>query len=326
VFKGDDKISKFKKYGAHIMFHTSKNEKSICRISNLELKQAGQASQLGRYPIHFHMLGSAPNSYIKGCSIYNTYNRALGIHGVNHLKVQNNVAYNIYGHGIFIEDAIETNNELSNNLVIQTMSSWSLLSTDQSPASFWITHPNNNLIGNHAAGSEKYGFYYDLQTNPTGPSYTTDICPQFEKLGTFANNTAHSNEEYGLRIHERFIPVENSCLAASTAGTFEQPDETTNPPIEAHFYNFTTFKNKITGVVADEVGALRFHNIAIADNKASGIEFGTVSSGPWINETQNYHLQDSLIIGLSNNYEDAQKTETDTIGLNGPRTEKFKLK
>jgi hypothetical protein len=46
------------------------------------------------------------------------------------------------------------------------------LNTDQTPASFWITNPNNILRRNHAAGSPYYGFWFDLKPNPTG--YKTD--------------------------------------------------------------------------------------------------------------------------------------------------------
>lgn len=67
------------------------------------------------------------------------------------------------GHTVFIEDASERKNIIKDNLVINTLESWSLLNTDQTPASFWITHPDNQFIGNHAAGSNRYGFWFDLQ-------------------------------------------------------------------------------------------------------------------------------------------------------------------
>lgn len=65
------------------------------------------------------------------------------------------------GHSIFIEDAAETNCLIENNLIIQTKRSWSLLNTDQTPASFWLTHPDNQIRNNRAAGSDRYGFWYD---------------------------------------------------------------------------------------------------------------------------------------------------------------------
>ena len=66
------------------------------------------------------------------------------------------------GHAFFIEDAIETKNVLLNNLAILAKPSFSLLNTDTTPASFWITNPDNIFIGNHAVGSASYGFWFDL--------------------------------------------------------------------------------------------------------------------------------------------------------------------
>jgi len=65
------------------------------------------------------------------------------------------------GHTYFIEDAIETNNLLENNLAIMTKRSWSLLNTDMTPSNFWITNPNNIFRNNHAAGSDRYGYWFD---------------------------------------------------------------------------------------------------------------------------------------------------------------------
>jgi hypothetical protein len=44
-------------------------------------------------------------------------------------------------------------------------------------ASFWITNPLNMVSNNHAAGSDFYGFWYEIKPNPDGPSATSDICP-----------------------------------------------------------------------------------------------------------------------------------------------------
>ena len=87
------------------------------------------------------------------------------------------------GHTFFIEDAAETNNRLTRNLAIRTEASSSLLNTDQSPASFWITHPDNTITDNHAAGSAGSGFWFDLQDHATGPSIDTNICSTGERLG-----------------------------------------------------------------------------------------------------------------------------------------------
>lgn len=87
------------------------------------------------------MIGTVYKSYIKGNAIHQTFNRACTLHGVHYLTIEENVAYDTMGHTFFIEDAAETMNTLKNNLGMLTKRSWSLLNTDQSPGTFWITHP-----------------------------------------------------------------------------------------------------------------------------------------------------------------------------------------
>lgn len=117
---------------------------------------------LGRYAIHFHMIGTVHSSLIKGNAIHHSYNRAVTTHGVHYFKVVENFAYNTMGHSFFVEDAIETNCVYDGNLSIKTRASNSFLNTDQTPGGFWITNANNILIGNTIAGSDAYGYWYDM--------------------------------------------------------------------------------------------------------------------------------------------------------------------
>ena len=112
------------------MLHAGGAKPVIGRIENIELTDVGQAFKLGRYPIHFHLSGNVNGSYIRNNAIHQTYNRGITIHGVHYLTIQNNVVYNSMGHSVFIEDAVETNNLIEGNLVVDTRRSWSLLNTD----------------------------------------------------------------------------------------------------------------------------------------------------------------------------------------------------
>ena len=97
----------------------------------------------GRYPIHFHLSGDVTGSYVRGCAIHHTFNRAVTVHGVTGVLVEHNVAYNVMGHAFFIEDGIETGNTIQYNLGVFIKTSSSLLITDVTPAAFWVTNPNN---------------------------------------------------------------------------------------------------------------------------------------------------------------------------------------
>lgn len=144
------------------MLHSPGDESAIGRISYIELSDVGQAFKLGRYPIHFHMIGTVDKSYIEGNSIHQTYNRAVTTHGVHYFRVVKNVAYDVLGHAFFVEDAVETNNIYDGNLIVKVNPSHSLLNTDTTPGAFWITHPDNIVKNNAVAGSSHYGYWYDL--------------------------------------------------------------------------------------------------------------------------------------------------------------------
>ena len=222
------------------------------------------------------------------------------------------------GHTFFIEDAIETNNLIENNLAILTRKSWSLLNSDQTPASFWITHPHNILRGNHAAGADNYGFWFDTKPNPTGPSFDPNICPENSPLGEFSNNVAHSNGRYGLRLFHKLKPRLYPC-----SPIIEDPTNTTdiywqNPVITAHFVNFTGYKNQRNGAIALDMGAVSLENFKVADNILAGIEFeltGTLREGYAV-------IDGALVIGHSVNADNLTLTSP-LQGVITPRTENF---
>ena len=65
-----------------------------------------------------------------------------------------------YNLTIFIEEA-ETKKRSEDSLIIQSKHSWALPDNDQSPSSFWITHPDNVFVGSHAAGPDRYGLGFE---------------------------------------------------------------------------------------------------------------------------------------------------------------------
>ena len=75
-----------------------------------------QAFKLARYPIHYHLQGRANSSYVRGCSIHHTFNRAINIHGTHGVLIEHNVAYDVMGGAFFLEDGIETGNTFQYNL------------------------------------------------------------------------------------------------------------------------------------------------------------------------------------------------------------------
>ncbi|XP_048451560.1 fibrocystin-L-like [Rhincodon typus] len=196
-------------FGGCIMFHNPQPSKDLVvgRLEYVEIYYAGQAFRLGRYPIHWHLMGDLRyESYVRGCAIHQTFNRAVTIHGTHHLLVEGNVAYNIMGGAFFIALFNAILNVLQYNLAVMVQQSTSLLNDDLTPAAFWVTNPSNIIRHNVAAGGTHFGFWYRLLEHPDGPSYTPDVCPRNLPLGQFLNNTVHSQGWFGLWIFKTYHP------------------------------------------------------------------------------------------------------------------------
>lgn len=147
-------------YGGHVMAMKG----STVKIDGAEFRRMGQAGQIGRYPLHWHLAGDATGSYVKNSSFHNNFNRCLTIHGTQNLLVENNVAYRSFGHCYFLEDGSEFGNVLRNNIglsIDKPKAEHVILPSDTGflgPSVFWITHPNNVLENNIAAGADGSGF------------------------------------------------------------------------------------------------------------------------------------------------------------------------
>ena len=286
-------------FGGQIMLHAAvMNENRVTgRIEYVEVTHAGQAFRLGRYPIHFHLNGDVTGSYVRGCAIHHTFNRAVTIHAVNNLLVENNVAYNIMGHAYFLEDGVETGTIIQDNLGVFVRSASSLLNVDVTPATFWIVNPNNTVRRNAAAGGSHFGFWYRLERNPTGPSFTTSICPQNVPLGEFIDNSAHSMGRYGLWVFQAYFPKVNGACN----GGIDEP---------AIFNNLLAWKNNRGIEFHETVGALQVHNSTMLDNQEAGVEI-TAITGQW----EGALVKDVLIVGHS----DVNADDSDFCTVSGFR-------
>jgi hypothetical protein len=154
----DDARWRNDRFGAQIMVM----ETGVLRLDGVELRRVGQGGRLGRYPIHFHLLSYAANGSLIGdatqqlvanSSIWNSANRCMTIHGTNGTTIRNNICYDIAGHAIFVEDAVERRNLIENNLVLKVRQPpQPILPSDREgflrgPSGFWLTNPDNIVRG-----------------------------------------------------------------------------------------------------------------------------------------------------------------------------------
>ena len=295
VVQGDSLTTDDEQYGATIMITSMDMDMNLGsanpfygKIAYVELRKVGQAFQLGRYPIHFHMIGDVTGSYVKGCSIHDSFNRAITFHGVNNFLVDRNVAYNIMGHTFFQEDGVEVNNIITNNVGILTLASFSLLNTDFNPAIFWITNPSNYFEGNRACGSQFYGVWFELPNAPTGVSIGVKSVPKQFPLGSFKDNVAHSNGKYGIRIFPEWTPINKPGQPVDNINVFT---------VQALFQNITLYKNKEKGFVTERIGNMLFDNFKIADHKFSHFEVSNMILYPG----DQPRVQNMFLVGVSKN-------------------------
>ena len=175
------------------------------------------------------------------------------------------------GHTFFIEDGIETKNVITGNLGANTRESFALLTVDATPATFWITNPDNYVSGNVAAGSSHYGFWFFPEPKVRGASEfepgSSEICPQGVPLLHFADNEAHSNGRYGLRVFTSggllgYYPKLLPC----------EPVNATNDFVTATFLRQYSWRNGKNGVTVNSVAAFNLTDAVVADNNMRGVE------------------------------------------------------
>ncbi|XP_068231985.1 fibrocystin-L-like [Palaemon carinicauda] len=297
-------------FGATVMLCPKSPDEDLVRgrIEYVEVTDAGQAFQLGRYPVHFHRVGNVTDSYVKGCAVHRTFNRAITMHAVNNLLVEGNVVYNNMGHAIFTEDGIEQNNVIQYNLAIFTRSSSSLLNVDVTPASYWIVNPNNIVRHNAAAGSTHFGYWYRTERNPSGPSATTDYCPYNAPMGVFTNNTAHSVGRYGLWVFSKdgYYPRSDTCRGTAQV---------------AAWHDFTSWRCE-RGAEIVKGSLLQFRNFVALDNEKAGLEMVHMTGS--FGENAGSGVFDSLVVGYTE-----LTPEGCSVGMHGivaPKQEAFNIK
>jgi cell surface hyaluronidase len=287
-------------FGGHIMMMDT----SIAKFENVEFTQLGQRGKLKRYPIHFHMQGdSSTGSFVRGSAIHNNFNRCLTIHGSGGIEIKNNAAYNTVGHCYFLEDGSETGNKLEGNLGFGTRrpdtgkGEIKLLPTDQEPATYWITNPQNDFVGNVAAGSAFFGFWIALPQRPTGPSATdsrfANMYPRRTAMGLFQNNLAHSNESTGLNVDggpkAGTLESEPAYLVARANPVPPAPGQADSAIVPVVFDGFQAYKNRGRGVWLR--GSTHILKNAVIADSAIGATFASdetiVQSSVFVGETAN---------------------------------------
>ncbi|MCA9519907.1 MAG: right-handed parallel beta-helix repeat-containing protein [Myxococcales bacterium] len=212
----DDELWRNQGFGAQLMVMTLQ---SLARIDGVELRRVGQAGRLGRYPMHWHRLsyddagselGDATGHYIRNSTIHQSANRCVTIHATNGVQVSRNICFDIKGHGIFFEDAVERRNRIEGNLVLRVRfpapSQTLKLHEREQPgiesgsSGIWVSNPDNTVRNNTLADCEGFGLWMAFPKQPVGVSKLVAIKPYRLLFGDFDGNTLHSNRGRGATI------------------------------------------------------------------------------------------------------------------------------
>ena len=332
-------------FGGHIMAMDG----STMTVSGVELTRMGQHLELARYPIHWHINGDVAGQYIENSSIHDTFNRCVTVHGTDNLRVENNVTYNTVGHCFFMEDGIETGNAFIRNLAVQTKchptrdcvpvnlaangeidaenrlalrqvsfsGEHTLLPSDNTVASYWITNPDNIFIDNVAAGSDENGFWFSLPEHPQGAFAGTEVSqtvwPRRTPIRVFRGNVAHSNFD-GFMFDRNINEDDTFDLSFSGFTPLEDPADPYSEMVETHFEDLTSYKNRNGGIWGR--GELHvFSNARLADN-AIGMTHSTATFG---SERFTSRLIDSLVVGETDNIGNPSTPEEIAYGRSLPK-------
>jgi hypothetical protein len=266
------------------------------RFSGVELDNMGRKGQFGRYPLHWHtLIKQGRGQFMKNSSIHHSNNRVVAVHLTDGIRFEGNVCYQHPGHGVFIEDGSEENNEFLGNLVLGTRVpdvGFALLGSDmnnrdgsarnvfqnRSPASFWITNPNNIFRDNVAAGSEGVSYWFALPKRPMGLSHELVIAqppnpyvvshllgrfpPNQQVLGAFENNVCHSSW-IGFDVHDG-IDVDNPELPKTTDIVMNQ---TWKPSQVQILTDFGAYACNVALYTGNGDKRLRFQQAILSDNR-----------------------------------------------------------
>lgn len=278
----DDDLWRSQGFGAHIMGMAG----ATLHLDGVELRRVGQAGALGRYPVHFHglsytadgkILGDASGQFVRNASIWNSKNRCIVLHGTNGVLLQNNICYDIVGHAIFLEDAVERRNTIAHNLVLKVRNppaAKTLLAHEGDVFSggssgFWITHPDNVLRDNVAADAQGNGIWYALPKQPLGLFKQAPIpAPKHTAFGSFSNNVTHSNQQFGFQLDWAPTDDAGNISPESYRPTADGKDPG-NVAFEASLPytigQLTTYKNQ-SGALWHREGGGTMERVVAADN------------------------------------------------------------
>ncbi len=334
--------------GGHIMIMPQSGQ---ITVDGVQLDRMGQASQKGRYPIHWHLGDDRSGDLLRNSSVTNSNNRGVTIHGTSNLQIEGVVLHDIHGHGFFFEDAVETGNELVANLalgihtvgghdkdfanpgtkdpfVVDTHDSVTESGARfKSSAAYWITNPNNTFVGNIAAGAgdqrdtnyanpgpDGTGFWFAIPRTALGPSGEKPIYADVTPI--FAEfGQFHHNTSHTMAVglnFDRGEDIEDADFDASSTNLNAIHGANQYSPRIGSVKSGPSTTNYINGFTNyKSVGAAVYHRGQAETIRYNDLRIADSYNGPWA--VSETEFNNSLYVGHSRGNADL------TASVGGPR-------
>jgi hypothetical protein len=225
-------------------------------FQGVEFRRVGQGGVQERYPLEWHMLSYATpdglflpsdgtyvgdsDGYARHCSVADSSQRMITLHGTCGITLEANVGHNITGHAVFLEDGSELRNTLRNNAVIRVKAPRAadvLVDSDVpvqnnysegGTSAYWLPNPGNTVQGNWAAESAGTGFWGPwISYGAFGLCADVDVVPIYTRSGPFERNVALANRGAGIAI--AFGLADNLGVPTSPSSVFYNPQSQDRP-------------------------------------------------------------------------------------------------
>ncbi|XP_072498533.1 fibrocystin isoform X3 [Notamacropus eugenii] len=285
--------------GAVVIVQSFPGEPSQVQLQGVQFQYMGQAFR--KHLCALNMIGSMKDSYIRGCSIQDSFSRGLSLSRTSNLIVENNVFYNILGHGLLLgtymemrhlpwkavprrkTDFLAQGNIIRNNVIIGIFGTEGLSSIEMlSPVGIYIQDPTN-IVERNMVCAAGYGYFFHLATGETSKA----------PLLSFTQNVVHSCTRYGLLVYPRFEPPRVND---------------TGPTL---FQNFTVWGSQ-GGIQIFRSSNLQLKNFQIYPCKDFGIDI--------LESDANSSIIDSLLVG---HYAAKQESSCMSAGIKTPKRQEL---
>ncbi|KAM9666760.1 fibrocystin [Trichechus inunguis] len=216
LYSKSEKMLGSRDLGARVIIQSFPEEPSWVQLKGVQFRDLGQAFQ--KHLSSLTLVGALRDSYIQGCSVWNSFSRGLSMCRTLGLKVDSNVFYNILGHALLVgtymdmgyiswetilrrkNDWSEQGNTIRNNVIINVSGAEGLSNPEMLTSSgIYISSPTNIVEGNRVCAAG-FGYFFHLVTSKTSQA----------PLLSFTQNIAHSCTRYGLFVYPKFQPPWNN--------------------------------------------------------------------------------------------------------------------